>query len=181
MFGNTWLFNQPLSSFDTSKATDMIDMFSSSAFNQPLDHFETSKVKAMTYMFVNGESPTSVSLRFRDKRNPQFKKSSSAKAFNQDISMWRLDAIESMEGMFQNANSFNQCLEDFGDYYHSEVQYSNMFLWTNCGSQSQNTPESSAGPWCNCQGTLHPSLSPTGTPTNVRHPMQWTSLLLGTI
>ena len=59
----------------------MIDMFSSSAFNQPLDHFETSKVKAMTYMFVNGESPTSVSLRFRDKRNPQFKKSSISQSF----------------------------------------------------------------------------------------------------
>lgn len=59
MFHQAYSFNQPLTSFDTSKATAMAEMFGQAKdFNQPLDHFDTSKVKSMQYMFYAGESPT---------------------------------------------------------------------------------------------------------------------------
>ena len=90
MFLRASVFNQPLS-FDTSKVTEMLDMFAiTGAFNQPL-HFDTSKVTNMWHMFT------------------------SASAFNQPLS-WdtssvtetgRMYPYTGMKAMFSGANSLS--------------------------------------------------------------------------
>ena len=69
-FEEALVFNQPLNSWDTSKVTDMSNMFvKAKAFNQPLDKWNMINVETIQYMFER------------------------AKAFNQDLSMWKVAKI----------------------------------------------------------------------------------------
>ena len=48
MFAQAYAFNQPLNNWNTSKVTNMSNMFrSAKAFNQPLNNWDTSKVTTM--------------------------------------------------------------------------------------------------------------------------------------
>ena len=61
MFAGT-KFNQDISSWNTSKVTDMSHMFSgATAFNQPLNNWDVSNVTDMSYMFA-GELDISVPI-----------------------------------------------------------------------------------------------------------------------
>jgi surface protein len=63
-------FNEPLTNWDTSKATNMSNMFNGAAsFNQDLSHFDSSNVVEMFGMFFG------------------------AAAFNQDISGWDVSSV----------------------------------------------------------------------------------------
>ena len=85
MFSEARAFNQPLDSWDVSRATDMSYLFSGArAFNQPLNSWNTSTVTNMQYMFKD------------------------AQAFNQPISSWDTSAVKTMSGMFYRAARFNQ-------------------------------------------------------------------------
>ena len=51
MFADAYAFNQPLNNWDTSKVTNMENMFyRAEAFNQPLNNWDTSKVTDMRGM-----------------------------------------------------------------------------------------------------------------------------------
>jgi surface protein len=80
-------FDQNLSTWDTSSATDMSGMFRGAAsFDKDISSWDVSRVKTMRGMF-------------RD-----------ALAFNQGVSTWDLSKVETMREMFRDARSFNQDL-----------------------------------------------------------------------
>ena len=73
-------FNQDISDWDTSKVTDMRDMFNvATSFNQDISDWDTSKVTDMEDMF-NGAS-----------------------AFNQSLSSWNVSLVTNMRQMLDNA------------------------------------------------------------------------------
>ena len=85
MFFYAAAFNQPISSWDTSKVINMESMFSgAAAFNQPIGSWDTSQVTNMYGMF-NG-----------------------AAAFNQPIGSWDTSQVTNMGQMFKNAAAFYQ-------------------------------------------------------------------------
>ena len=115
LFYNARKFNQLISSWDTSKVTDMNGMFrGASAFNQDISGWDTSSVTNMGAMFQantvfnqdisgwNTSSVTNMGYMF-----------SEAAAFNQDISGWDTGNVSGMNGMFRNASSFNQDLSSW--------------------------------------------------------------------
>ncbi|KAK7237906.1 hypothetical protein SO694_00022439 [Aureococcus anophagefferens] len=77
MFFYADAFNQDLSGWDTSAVTDMSAMFNyASAFNQDIGDWDTSKVTSMNYLFEE------------------------AHAFNQDIGAWNTASVTSMSWTF---------------------------------------------------------------------------------
>ena len=79
-------FNQPLSSWQVSKVTDMQGMFQlNTRFNQDIDSWDTQRVTSMSYMF-------------RDT------------TFNQDINSWQTSNVKDMYGMFAGNRGFDQDL-----------------------------------------------------------------------
>ena len=78
------MFNGNISSWDTSKVTDMTGMFANTPFNQDISNWNTSNVTVMSNMFQ------------------------SATAFNQDIGNWNTSSVTDMGDMFNTAAQFNQ-------------------------------------------------------------------------
>jgi len=90
MFQGASAFNQDVSTWDTSQAQSMANMFANDRFNNdgqplPTTHggWNTSSVEGMPGMF------------FRDP------------VFNQDISSWDTSSLMTAQGMFNGATSFN--------------------------------------------------------------------------
>ena len=87
-YSNT--FNQDISGWDVSAATDMSEMFRGQAsFNQNIGSWDVSNVTDMALMFR------------------------SAADFNQDIGDWDVSKVASMKEMFKGANDFNQDISDW--------------------------------------------------------------------
>ena len=79
-----FIFNQDISSWDTSNVTNMQYLFAGAeTFNQNIGNWDTSSVTNMTGMFFRASS------------------------FNQDIGSWDTSAVTNMQEMFRNASSFN--------------------------------------------------------------------------
>jgi len=108
MFKNAVAFDQLLS-FDTSKVTDMTSMFSGAeAFNQPLS-FVTSKVTSMERMFANAAAFNQELSFDTSKVTSMAYMFISATAFNQPLSFVTSE-VTTMKYMFYNARAFDQPL-----------------------------------------------------------------------
>lgn len=83
-------FNQPLGEWDMSSAVNLESMFRDSPFNQPIGDWRF------------GAGPTSMKAMF-----------DRAEDFNQDISGWNTENVNSFAVMFWGANSFNQPLNSW--------------------------------------------------------------------
>ena len=111
MFYNAILFNQDLSTWDTSLITDMYGMFDNATnFNGNISNWDTSSVTTMLGMFKNAIS------------------------FNQNLSTWNTSSVTNMVAMFYNASSFNQDISTWGI---SSVTDMNVML-NNCGLNTAN-------------------------------------------
>ena len=86
MFKNATSFNQDISSWDVTNATDMFAMFwGASAFNQDLSSWG------------NKIGNANISSMFQD-----------ATSFNQSLNNWDVSSVYKHEHMFLGATSFNQ-------------------------------------------------------------------------
>ena len=101
MFYDSFAFNLPIGSWDTSQVTDMSEMFYNvGTFNQDISAWDTSSVTTMRQMFYQASS------------------------FNQDISTWNTSQVTDMSEMFKAALNFNQDInyDSVNDYWNtSEV------------------------------------------------------------
>jgi surface protein len=85
MFRNNKVFNQPLSSWNTSNVTNIDLMFSGcSAFNQDLSSWDTSNVTDMSQTFAD------------------------CVEFNQDVSSWDISSVTDMSALFKDCKKFNK-------------------------------------------------------------------------
>ena len=102
-------FNADISSWDTSRVTNMLSMFrSTSAFNQPLS-LDTSSVMNMAYMFRYARAFNQpLSLDTSNVRDLSFM-FDSASAFNQPLSL-NTSNVGDMYAMFRSASAFNRPL-----------------------------------------------------------------------
>ena len=85
MFGvvEDFAFNQNINNWDTSKVTNMSNMFPhTKAFNQPVGSWNTSKVTDMRYMFYN------------------------ASAFNQNLTTWNIVLVTNHDNFRASASAW---------------------------------------------------------------------------
>ena len=109
MFADAHAFNQPLNNWDTSKVTNMENMFyMAEAFNQPLNNWDTSKVTNMKSMFER------------------------AHTFNQPLNNRRINQIsdENLKSMFHDATVFktNQPYCNWANWSAKKWNFVNMGL-----------------------------------------------------
>ena len=112
MFSTSNVFNQDISSWNTSKVTNMIAMFNNSwAFDQDISSWDTSNVTNMRSMFniasAFNQNISDWNVSNVTDMNAMFKYTS---AFNQDISSWDVSNVTDMYDMFYYASAFNQDL-----------------------------------------------------------------------
>jgi len=116
MFQNA-RYNQPLSSWDTSKVTNMGNMFAQqmtvTGFNQDIGAWNTSSVTNMSLMFYNNyffNNGGSSSINNWNTSNVIDMNSMfyQAGAFNQPIGNWNVSKVRNMSSMFYRTNLFNQ-------------------------------------------------------------------------
>lgn len=94
------LFNQDISSWDTSSITSVYSMFSEATnFNQDISNWDTSSITDMSAMFYGATS------------------------FNQDISSWDTSSVTDMQSMFYNAINVN--VQGLGDWDITSVNNMN--------------------------------------------------------
>jgi surface protein len=116
LFANVTEFNSDISSWDTSRVTNMSYMFYNMKFNSPINHWNTTNVTNMMSMFLGafrfnqdiGYYPsvsttawnTSKVIRMDNMFNGAY-------AFNQNIGNWITLGVYNMNYMFYNATNFN--------------------------------------------------------------------------
>ena len=108
-------YNQPLSSWDTSKVKNMHSMFNSSGFNQNISIWDVSNVENMSYMF----------------KNTYFNNGGDS-----GIGLWNVSKVTNMTAMFNEAYWFNQ---NISEWTVDQVLYYADFRWGSA-LQPANTP-----------------------------------------
>ncbi len=111
LFMNVFVFYPPIGNWDTSRVTNMEQMFRHSSFNQPIGNWDTSKVTSMREMFDDS-------------------------SFNQPIGNWDTSKVTDMSGMFDNASSFNQPIGNWDTSKVTDMSY--MFYRASSFSQNIN-------------------------------------------
>ena len=104
-FQNSDIFNQDLSTWDTTYVTEMLDTFNgASAFNGNITGWNTSHVDSMHGMFQG------------------------AIAFNQDISGWDVGRVDRMDNTFTGATAFAQDLSgwDTSGLFYNDTHTGNF-------------------------------------------------------
>ena len=95
-------FNGDISKWDTSSVTDMSDMFSGSKFNGNISNWETSKVTNMSEMFYESKFDGDIS-KWNTSNITNMKFMFTDSDFNGDISKWNTSNVTNMKFMFYNS------------------------------------------------------------------------------
>ena len=112
MFMGATAFNQPIGSWNTASVVNMGSMFGgATAFNQPIGSWNTAKVTNMSSAFY---SATSFNQPLGSWSTANVTTMSdmlrSATVFNQALNTWNTAKVTTMYSMFRNAAAFNQPL-----------------------------------------------------------------------
>ena len=130
MFGDAYVFNGDLSSWDVSKVTDMSDMFIFAYdFNGDLSSWDVSSVTNMNEMFAvatsfNGDLSSWDVSKVTDMSDMFI----FAYDFNGDLSSWDVSSVTDMNDMFYYATAFNQPLNAWD--VSSVTDMFSMFFYT---------------------------------------------------
>src|SRR5574344_876257 len=92
-------FNGDISKWDTSKVTDMSDMFMYSYFNQDISKWNTSNVKDMSKMFDGSDFNQDIS-KWNTSKVTNMRRMFAQSDFNQDISNWNVSNVKDMTDAF---------------------------------------------------------------------------------
>ena len=125
-------FNQNIGSWDVGEVTNMSYMFNNSIFNQDIGNWDTSKVTNMSYMFASNSN------------------------FNQDINTkdyvagsrlaWDVSACTNFSHMFAGCTSFISSVDKWKIYTgSSNVNMESMFLTATNFNSSLNTSQVTVG------------------------------------
>jgi surface protein len=131
-------FNENIGSWDVSNVTNMKNMFEHARFfNQDIGSWDVSNVEQMHSMFREAllfNNAGSNSIGAWNTRSVTIMSSmfDNAESFNQDIGSWDTSKVTDMHSMFHNAELFNQ---DIGSWNVSSV--SNMIMMF-CGATRFN-------------------------------------------
>ena len=114
LFDGAASFDQPLNTWDTSRATAMGWMFNGAADSyQPLGNWSTASVTHMSDLFDNVVSFNGP-LAFWDTSKavdcPEFFYFSTASKSNQSLDAWTTSSVTTMQHLFDSAKNFNQPL-----------------------------------------------------------------------
>jgi len=114
MFKQSTLFNDDISSWNTSNVIDMYTIFQETSFNQDIGNWDVSGVTRFGFMFygcTNFNNGGSSSISGWDTSslvgNQALIYTFYGTAFNQDIGNWQLSGVTSLAYMFANASNFN--------------------------------------------------------------------------
>jgi len=138
MFMKAKTFNQDLSNWDVSSVTNMKEMFREAKnFNNPLENWDVGNVVDMSHMFY-------FAINFNEALNSWGEKVEkvtnmegmfeNAETFNQPIESWNVKSVTNMKSMFKEAKNFNQPV---GRWNVSNV--TNMsYMFRGCGVFDQD-------------------------------------------
>jgi surface protein len=152
------LFNEDISSLDTSNVSGMYMMFDGARiFNRPIGAWNTSNVGNMNSMF-NGANEFDQDISNWNVSNVTSMSSmfGSAWAFNHPINSWNVSNVNYMDGMFAQAREFNQPLSSWNTsnvysmqamFYYASKFNQNISMWdvTNVKSNPYNYSNFSVG------------------------------------
>lgn len=138
MFQNAAAFNGSISTWNTGNVTAMNYMFNgATAFNQPIGSWNTSKVTGMFYMFRLATAFNQpIGSWDTSKVTNMMYMFSGASAFNQNISAWNTSNVTDMSSMFSAAIAFNQPI---GTWDTSKVVSMNKMFGPFCSGSCSTT------------------------------------------
>lgn len=128
VFRKASIFNQDISSWDTSNITNFKEMFSeATSFNRSLNSWNLGSATNISWMFYkasnfNGAIANWDTSRVTDMSRLFFY----ASAFNQPIGSWNTSNVTDMQAMFSDAETFNQ---DISNWDTSSVTKMNHMFW----------------------------------------------------
>ena len=118
-------FNQDISGWDTSSATDMSFMFSNlENFNQDLSNWNVSKVSSFRRTFYDCQKLDTDLSRWDVSSVTTFEQTfQRAYLFDSDLSQWNTAAVTNMNGMFHSARKFNHPIGSWDVSKVSNMRY----------------------------------------------------------
>jgi len=118
-------FNQDISGWDTSSATDMSFMFSNlENFNQDLSNWNVSKVSSFRRTFYDCQKLDTDLSRWDVSSVTTFEQTfQRAYLFDSDLSQWNTAAVTNMNGMFHSAKKFNHPIGSWDVSKVSNMRY----------------------------------------------------------
>ena len=114
MFYNAIAFNSDISNWDVSKVEDMEMMFiGCDVFNLNLNNWNVSSLTTMEQMFACHAFNSPLNNWHVDNVTSMYRVFDGATVFNQPVNDWRVDNVNTMKQMFRNASLFNQPLNNW--------------------------------------------------------------------
>jgi surface protein len=116
LFYEVGVFTHKVSSWDTSKVTNMFRAFWVSGFNSEINDWDVSNVMYMTLLFRDNGYFNKPLNKWNTSKVTNMEGMFQNCSFNQDISSWNTSKVTDMNYMFNNAVFFNQNISSWKVY-----------------------------------------------------------------
>jgi len=116
LFYEVGVFTHKVSSWDTSKVTNMFRAFRVSGFNSEINDWDVSNVTFMTELFRDNGHFNKPLNKWNTSKVTNMSNMFQNCSFNQDISSWNTSNVTNMNNMFNNAVFFNKNISSWQVY-----------------------------------------------------------------